>query len=415
MDDKVDPVILGNRLRAAREAKGMTQQSAADAIGVIRTTLVAMEAGKRKPRESELFKLAELYGEDPHRLVLRIDPVTPETSLIGHFRRTARADTAADHKLQACVEEVQQIMQRYRELENIYGAAAVPIRAPDYQIPTERDQTDLSLGPSVTRIAEEVAAAERNRLGIGDAPIRDLFDVLEEEEEGINIFQMDLPPIVSAFYGSDDALGTCIVVNRNHDAGRRHRSLAHEYGHVLTRRQFPGFKILLTLPERRVPQSERFTDAFATALLLPAASVGRRLHRIKESQGEFQSGDIMRMAHAFRVSFEAMTLRLEDLELIPSGTFERLKALGYKPQEALASRNLEPFRISGRRLPLRYEFLVYMSFAKGLITENEVMQYLGADRISARKRMSELSLQPFISEAGNELTLEIPFVATRGA
>lgn len=123
----------------------------------------------------------------------------------------------------------------------------------------------------------------------------------------------------------------------------------------------------------------------------------------------------MRMAHAFRVSFEAMALRLEDLQLIPVGTLERLKARGYSPQDALASRNMEPFRLSRRRLPLRFEFLVCMAAAKGLITQEEVMRYLDADRVSARKRMAELSLQPFVTEAGNQLTIEIPFIASKGA
>lgn len=413
--EQADPRLIGNRLRAAREATGKTQQEAADHLGIARTTVVAMEKGERKLRPDELMRLAEYYDHEVHGLLQPAEVFTPDPDLIGHFRRTARGDARLEQDIQECVTEVQRILRDYRELEGIYGATRPTMQAPEYRIPPAANRADLALQPSSAQVAEEVAAAERQRLSLGEGPIQDLFDVLEGQEEAISIFQMGLPRTVSGLFAEDRNLGIFVIVNKYHDAGRRHWSLAHEYGHLLTRSQFPGGKITFSHPEQRVPASERFANEFAKAFLLPATAVGRDFHRIRESQREFQAGDIMRLAHRFRVSFEAMALRLEELQLIPAGTTERLKARGYQPSEALARQALDPIRVSERELPLRYEYLVCMAFAKARITQEQTMGYLGRDRLSTRKRMSELSSHTFLTESGTELTIEIPFVATKGA
>ncbi|MBK7755150.1 MAG: helix-turn-helix transcriptional regulator [Deltaproteobacteria bacterium] len=60
-DNRDHPDKLGERLRRARGAAGLTQDQAATAIGVARTTLVAIEKGERRLKMAELVALAELY------------------------------------------------------------------------------------------------------------------------------------------------------------------------------------------------------------------------------------------------------------------------------------------------------------------------------------------------------------------
>lgn len=57
----IDPIVLGMRLARARHALSLTEQQAADFIGVTRPEIVAIEHGERQPRASELVKLATLY------------------------------------------------------------------------------------------------------------------------------------------------------------------------------------------------------------------------------------------------------------------------------------------------------------------------------------------------------------------
>src|SRR3954453_13553585 len=64
---------VGQRLRSARETLGLTQEDVAGALGIQRTSVIAMEAGKRNVSALELRRLARLYrrsvawvlGEEP--------------------------------------------------------------------------------------------------------------------------------------------------------------------------------------------------------------------------------------------------------------------------------------------------------------------------------------------------------------
>ncbi len=57
----LDPITLARRLREARENRRLTQEQAAQKIGISRTALVHIEAGKRSLSTLELSELAKLY------------------------------------------------------------------------------------------------------------------------------------------------------------------------------------------------------------------------------------------------------------------------------------------------------------------------------------------------------------------
>src|ERR1035437_10055843 len=52
---------LGGRLREAREVLGLTQEDVAGALRIPRTSVIAMEAGRRKVTGLELRRLGRLY------------------------------------------------------------------------------------------------------------------------------------------------------------------------------------------------------------------------------------------------------------------------------------------------------------------------------------------------------------------
>ena len=123
--------------------------------------------------------------------------------------------------------------------------------------------------------------------------------------------------------------------------------MLHEYGHFLLSidRYKPGIDYL-TMPGRK-PANERFAEAFALSFLMPATSVRQKFHDIVATTGDFQVADLCRMKHFYFVSLEAMTLRVEQLGLIPKGTWESLKESGFAPRKAEAM--LGPAVASGDR------------------------------------------------------------------
>jgi putative transcriptional regulator len=52
--------VLGTRVRALREAAGLTQESLARAAGIGRVTLVRLESGKHTPKISTLAAIAQI-------------------------------------------------------------------------------------------------------------------------------------------------------------------------------------------------------------------------------------------------------------------------------------------------------------------------------------------------------------------
>lgn len=76
MDGKIEQVEVAQRLRSARETLGLTQEDVASALGMPRTSVIAMEAGKRNVTALEIRRLARLYrrevswllGEGPERI-----------------------------------------------------------------------------------------------------------------------------------------------------------------------------------------------------------------------------------------------------------------------------------------------------------------------------------------------------------
>ena len=54
-----DPTTIGRRLKEARTNCGLTQEAVAEAVGIPRTAVVAIEAGKRSLSTLELSQLAK--------------------------------------------------------------------------------------------------------------------------------------------------------------------------------------------------------------------------------------------------------------------------------------------------------------------------------------------------------------------
>src|ERR1022692_230571 len=94
LDPDNDGGPLGARLRAAREARGLTQAQAAAELQVSRPLLIAMEKGSRQVQPEELIKLAGLYDR-PVSDLLR--PSAPPVAIGARFR-AALASAPEDRK-----------------------------------------------------------------------------------------------------------------------------------------------------------------------------------------------------------------------------------------------------------------------------------------------------------------------------
>jgi len=67
----LSPLELGERLKVARETANITQDAAARAAGIARTTLVSIEKGQRTARLEEIQTLSSFYGISANSLLRR--------------------------------------------------------------------------------------------------------------------------------------------------------------------------------------------------------------------------------------------------------------------------------------------------------------------------------------------------------
>jgi Zn-dependent peptidase ImmA (M78 family)/DNA-binding XRE family transcriptional regulator len=372
---RIETRQLAKWLQHARKAAGKSQQDAADFLAVARTTITAIEKGERRVQPSELVRLAQLYGRTLSEL---LRPGEPDESFAVQLRAAIAPYDDVSTELEPVAAEFQQLCEDYLEIERLTGSDAVRRYPHERSVPRGE----------VERAAEDLAVEERQRLGVGDGPIANLRDILEQDV-GIRIFFIPMPSRVDAMFAYSERLGACIAINAKHPEDRRRTSIAHEYGHFLTSRR--QSEVQLANYFARVPASERFANAFARSFLMPAPGLSRRFNEIKRARagasgvpGGVTVADLLTLAHYFFVSFEALTRRLEELRLVTSGTMDRLRQSRFAVREARAIVGLPDRPDSAAMLPVRYVYLALQAYRDGVLSEGRLARFLRVDRVEAR-------------------------------
>ncbi len=140
-----------------RKKSGMTQTDAAKIIDAARTTMVAIEKGERRLKPTELIKLARAYGRSVSDFVREQPVVQP---LLVQFRAVYQSSEDQQAEIKPFILQLEELCQNYLELEKIMDA---PL---PQNYPLEYEVTNMP----IRSVAESIAVAERQRLGLGDGP-----------------------------------------------------------------------------------------------------------------------------------------------------------------------------------------------------------------------------------------------------
>ena len=398
--DEIDPRVLGARLQDARRAAGLTQQLVADRMEMARTTVVAIEKGERRVIPPELIRLAKFYRRQVSDFVGRREY---REGFVDQFRANEREALDENQDYEQVALDLQQRSEDYAELQRIAGAVGPRSYPPVYE----------TSGSTLEQVASDIAAAERNRLGLGDGPIGNLRERLETDV-GLRIFYFPMPSKIAGAFAYNEELGACIGINSNHPRDRRQWSLAHECGHFLMHRYQAEIAILI---ERRMQTTkERLADAFAGNFLMPAAGLNRRftdLHR--SSPKGVTLGDIVSLANLYQVSVQALVLRLETLRRIPAGTWERIVTEGFEVQKAQRLLGINANPPIKDLFPQRYVALAVSAFRSGGLSEGQLAKYLRTDRLSARLIVEELQNSVHREFEGDFAELELDLAQPLGS
>ena len=318
---------LGRRLRMAREDRGLSQQAVADALGLPRTAVTQLEAGKRSVSTLELSRFSELYL-CPVADFLQ-EGVRDEDVLVALYRVAPglEQDPSTHEQVARCVS----LCREGVRLENLLGAN--PRSGP----PSYEMRVPRSSGEAVAQ-GEQTAEQERRRLGIGTAPIADVSELIASQD--IWASGVELPNGMSGLFLRHPSIGSAILVNSSHPRGRKRFSYAHEYAHALLDRDR---NVTVSSTDNSSEMVERRANAFAAAVLMPrngiyealrsldkglpsrqeqtvfdAASGGHIEAKLRSPAGSqrITCNDIAMLAHHFGVSYQAALYRLKSLRYI---------------------------------------------------------------------------------------------------
>ncbi|MCC6443550.1 MAG: ImmA/IrrE family metallo-endopeptidase [Armatimonadetes bacterium] len=366
--DTINLQQLGDELQRARKRQGMTQAEAARIIDVARTTIVAIEKGERRLKATELLKLAQAYGRPVSDFVAERPKIESfEVQFLSAYRRVE-----AEDNIQYYIIEFEELCRDYLQIEYLLKAPLNRKYPAEYAVQ----------GHPIERTAESIALEERNRLDMGDGPIPMLRDILEHDV-GLRVFYMDLPLQFTEMYIYTDSLGGCMAINRNHPDEQRRWFMAQAYAHFLTSRYKPFLSAVQRNP--RIPESERFADAFRLFFLMPASGLTRRFHDLRRIKSQVTLGDLYALSHYYGVSLEALIRRLEDMKLIKAGISSTLRQDGSRMDEAQKQLGLPDIGGRASLLPTRYQYLALDAFYQELIGEGQFARLLRVDRLEARR------------------------------
>lgn len=373
----ITQVELARRLRSARINVGLSQEEVAAGLGVVRPTVSQIEAGKRGVSSIELARLAKLFRrplgsffDEGFEEVLSEDPLTV----------LFRAVEVKPNDLWV-VEEFEDFCRAYRDLEELLGLDGEVDSLPDYGGIGEPHNK-----PEAIRQGEKVATEERRRLGLGNGPIRDVFELLE----GVRLFARPLRESgISGLFLYDKKIGPCILVNRTERPGRLAFDAAHEYAHVLMDRRLKAHATLFGRPGEHKELLEVRANAFSAAFLMPAERIERFLWDIgmtREAGHKIDVVNVLYLQRTFGVSYQAALYRLQNLGWLDKARREELE----ERQPEVLARALGLTGESEVDYPLRYKYLALESYQRERISLGRLAEMLRVDLEDARELVWDL-------------------------
>ena len=360
---------IGTKLRAAREARGLSGETIAEAVGISRQLYNMYETEERQIPLTTLQRVAASLGRS-------VDELTASTLDVPVFSRPSfhfRTDSQEwDKHSRAQLLWLDSALRFYVELlaeTDVKPCAA--LRSP-FEASTKR----------AGRVeAERSARRVRDHLNLGLGTLPAVFDLTDRDVMTFRLpLGTDLSTAPSGLFFKDQSAGHCIVINADQTVGRQHFTFAHELAHAYFHSHRTGGIVSMNgSPEAK----ERFANDFAREFLMPADLV----HAIVESRPDWsrdpiQAGVVLELQRIFQVSFIAMAVQLRRLSLIKPA---QLAALGATSPNRLAAQLGLPSSTLDRppaplhrfeQIPSCYRWLVICAVEQGKVSLGEVAENL---------------------------------------
>ena len=305
MLEKISQKLIGYRVKAAREAKGWTQDQLTQGLKLKdRQSISDIENGKRMLKPDEMLVLSDLLDRD---IEFFIDPF----AIAGEAQFSWRA---ASEVPEDCLDGFELKAGQW------IGLLRWLREQRDSRTSVLKRALRLSAQSSYEDV-QESAESLVVELDLGFIPAESLIDKIESE--------LDIPVLFVDTVDADDGQSisgaTChmqemgvILINRNENEARRFFDLAHELFHALTWDAMrPDHRESNSIEDRnKGKRIEQLANSFAATLLMPSKSLDKLIER-----GRFSDiAHLCEVAALLRVAPVTLAWRLFNLKLISEDT-----------------------------------------------------------------------------------------------
>lgn len=350
------PKPIPKRIKEAREARGFTLDSFANALGKSRQAVAQFENGQSSPSGETLSQIIVLT-EQPLDFFVR---TPPKRDSVGTFFWRSLKRTEQHHR--------NRISWRLRWAADIAEMISEFIKIPKVDLPNYDFNPELSDDDDIEKAAEFL----RNFWGLGIGPVVDLGGILEEkgfvlvrEEVGCS----DMDGVSSWINGRPIILLSGEVKSGPRDLYTLSHELAHLFLHA-------GVEVT----DKNIDAIEKQANRFASAFLMPREAFSKEVFG---TSIEF----FKTLKKRWGVAIAAMAYRCKDLSIISDNQFSYI----FRQMNILRIRKIEPlddyFPVAKPRLLAQ---AIQMLVENGVCKRPEIESRLG------------LNLRDVESLSGNE-------------
>lgn len=332
--------MIGQRLKMAREASGLSMKDLATAVNLSATMIKKYEHNESMPSSDVLLKLMQVLNV---QLDFLFRPIGVQ---LGAVEYRKKSNTPQKLLKQITTDTLNQA-ERWLTLKDLWLDFPVPMYHLSADLPTVQSYDDIEIFTDLLR----------EHWQLGTNPIPNMIDVLEEL--GIMVIVSDVA-VTAKFDGLQAMVNDMpvVVVSSAWHGDRQRFTLAHELGHLVLQSYLSDSLDI-----------EKACNRFAGAFLLPKS---RLIQELGDKREKIYQRELAYLKQEYGISMRAIVYRAKDLAIISEHYHKTLNIIfnkkGWQKQEPILypSENTHLFKQ-----------LVYRAVAEEIISQSKGAQLLG--------------------------------------
>lgn len=367
----IDPNIVANKLKHARELQSLAVQAVSQATGISPDRVSLIESGQAKPSGDEVLILASFYRHDFRDFLDDSRPAPFENTDI-LYRRYGDAFTAEDRR---AIQEFLYLCEIESSLETDLG-----IQKTTFEFSPQ--------GKYYKGHAESAASALRSKLKYKSNEIpRDVFADFRQLD--IHVFRRRLVNSeISGLYIEHPVADRCILINYDEDIYRQRFSVSHEAAHAI----FDSSEAVVVTYHRGSSKfkendlKEIRANQFASCYLMPPDQLPR--------VPVWTTEQALIWAQRLRVSTSALAKALREAGFIDESTARVIRSVRVPavekidpeaPDSLTDTQRARRIALLERGLSDYYVGLCFEALHQGLISAGRLGEALLADHAETRE------------------------------